>query len=58
MKNNKFHGKGRFTYSSGMYYEGDWVNGYEHGQGTLEKSVIKYSGTWQNGEMCGEGILI
>jgi len=42
-----------------MYYEGDWVDGYEHGQGTLENPLVfTYSGTWQNGEMCGKGILI
>jgi len=27
-------GRGKFTYPHGEKYEGEWVNGREHGQGT------------------------
>ena len=45
-KNNKFHGKGKYTWNTGDVYEGGFVNGQ------MEKGDVKYtigvigSGIW------------
>ena len=37
MKDRKFHGKGKYTYVNGDYYEGEWLNDKEHGFGLFKK---------------------
>lgn len=44
-------GKGVVTYKNGDKYEGDWQDGYRHGNGTLwvfrdGKYYVRYSGDW------------
>ena len=35
MKNHKCHGKGKYTYSDGSYYDGDWKYGLQQGYGVF-----------------------
>ena len=39
-------------------YEGDWLNGEKHGQGTYYYSYGDvYTGNWKDGEKSGDGVL-
>lgn len=62
IKCGKYNGKGKRIYPSEeddefvSYYNGDWVDGIQHGQGTyLHQSGWKYEGSWVNGVMSGIG---
>ena len=35
LKDDKFHGKGTYTYPEGSKYEGEWKNHARHGQGKI-----------------------
>lgn len=57
-KNGIITGKGKLTYSNGMFYEGDFVNGQFHGTGVFDWSMPSsvgwlYEGEFQNGTMAG-----
>ena len=57
VKNGKRHGKGKFTWNSGAYYDGDFVEDVMEGNGLLvfqDKST--YKGLWKNNLRQGEGI--
>jgi len=52
-------GRGKYTYSHGEKYEGEWKNGKCHGQGTLTSpDGSKYEGEWKNGVFHGQGTFI
>lgn len=62
-------GKETFTYSScygvegtadpedGSGYRGEWLNGYYHGQGTLDTRSHRYVGEFRAGKFHGQGTL-
>ena len=57
--NKKRHGKGKFIYSDGGVYEGDWNEGKMHGYGVLyygDRSIA-YEGEWKEDKFEGRGIL-
>ena len=50
------NGKGRLTWDSGIFYEGDFVNGQYHGYGVYFVSdYALYEGQWVNGAFTGKG---
>jgi len=50
------HGKGYFTYKSGMQYEGDVVDGKREGKGiAVETDRSEYVGEWKDGKPHGWG---
>ena len=50
-------GKGRFTYSNGDVYEGDYANDKRHGHGVFTYyDGDKYEGEWKNGKIEGYGV--
>jgi len=47
-RDDTYHGYGRFIYSNGDYYLGQWVDGKRQGHGKLvDKSGKVYQGHWQ-----------
>ena len=51
MRNNKFHGTGKMTYTDGTSHSGDWFKGKKHGMGTLRTNCgISKIGIWENGK--------
>ncbi len=61
--NIKPHGHGKMKYLDGDYagycYEGDFVNGSEHGNGKWYRpgGTLEYEGQWSEGEYHGQGKL-
>ena len=55
--NGKKHGKGRFTWSDGSYYFGDFENGLFHGEGEyyFKDSDKTYNGEFRDGRLEGYG---
>lgn len=53
------HGEGRFIYTDGGHYSGDWVEGMMEGKGTLyyKEGKPAYQGDWQRDMFNGHGIL-
>ena len=53
------HGKGNeFRGNHVFVYNGDFANGYRHGQGVLyENGVKRYEGGWKLGKASGQGVL-
>ena len=53
----KKNGKGKFTWSDGSYYEGDFVDGLFEGVGTyyFEENKKTYFGQFREGKIDGEG---
>ncbi|MDA9591624.1 hypothetical protein N9R78_01010 [Pelagibacteraceae bacterium] len=69
-KNNRPHGKGKFTYNFNKdlnlnypsVYDGEWRDGLKHGQGTMLYFLIDdmsdrvaYEGKWSNNKKLGQG---
>jgi len=53
-KNDIYHGYGRYIYSNGNYYIGNWVDGKRSGWGKLvDKSGKTYEGMWQYSKFIG-----
>ena len=42
------HGEGVFCYKNGSKYDGDWIKGKRHGQGSLNTKKGNYLGLWEN----------
>lgn len=59
MKNGIKEGYGKFTYSDGAYYEGDFHNDKMEGEGTLYYEINRpaYKGNWVNDQFDGYGTL-
>ena len=53
----KKHGKGKFTWADGSFYEGDFVEGVFHGAGTyyFKEYNKTYNGAFTNGKIEGPG---
>jgi hypothetical protein len=53
-------GKGKMTYSSGNYYEGEWDNNKRNGMGTMHwlTSDERYEGNWEDNFQSGFGTHI
>jgi hypothetical protein len=47
---------GKFWFSYGSVYDGDWLNDKEEGYGVLIQQHGKYEGMWKNGQQHGQGI--
>ena len=51
-------GQGKYNYSNGESYVGDWKNGKYHGQGIRfwerDGHELKYEGEWRNGNENGQ----
>ena len=55
-KDDKAHGKGKFYYNNGDYFEGDWVQNVTTGYGVfVNLNGNKYEGQWLNDIQNGEG---
>jgi len=53
------NGFGKYTYSNGQIYEGNYVNGVKEGLGKLFYPNKKiYKGYFKNGKPYGEGTII
>ncbi|CAD8090597.1 unnamed protein product [Paramecium sonneborni] len=54
------NGRGRKVYENGFVYEGDWLNGMRHGNGTLKdfNLDIVYQGQWLNDQFSGRGRFV
>lgn len=49
-------GFGKATYTDGGSYEGNFKEGYRHGQGTYTwANKVKYVGNWERGDQNGQG---
>lgn len=57
--NLKRHGRGRFYYSDGGMYDGDWYEGRMHGFGTLyyASNRVAYEGEWKHDKFDGRGCV-
>jgi len=56
-KNDKKHGKGKYTYPNGDIYNGNWKNGVRHGKGkySYKEDEGVYEGEWVEGIKQGSG---
>lgn len=48
-----------YTYENGARYEGTWLGGFRHGEGTMkwaDKAI--YKGKWMMGYASGKGVFI
>lgn len=57
-ENNKMHGEGKYTYSSGTgnFYVGNYKNGKKHGYGVIkENNKLIYEGEFLEGNPHGTG---
>lgn len=55
-KENKLHGRGRYTWEDGRSYEGQYVDDKKEGFGIyVWPDGRKYEGWWRNGKQHGEG---
>ncbi|MBN2039085.1 MAG: hypothetical protein JW864_03525, partial [Spirochaetes bacterium] len=57
---DEINGEGKYTYSDGSTYEGEFKDGKKHGKGTMtwasgKRKGEKYSGEWYNDNMHGIG---
>ena len=52
-------GKGKFTFSDGKCYEGEYKNNLKDGFGTFKwVDGRKYTGLWKEGKQHGKGTLL
>jgi hypothetical protein len=48
----------KHVYQSGATYEGEWLGGLRHGQGTMQwPDGTIFTGTWQYNAVYGEGMI-
>mmetsp|Transcript_23134 Transcript_23134/g.30828 ORF Transcript_23134/g.30828 Transcript_23134/m.30828 type:complete len:135 (+) Transcript_23134:135-539(+) len=58
-ENDKMHGQGRYTFTSGAEYNGTWSEGRMNGQGKMVYADgTSYEGSWSQNLMHGEGTYI
>jgi len=54
-KDDVYHGFGRFIYTNGNYYIGNWQMGKRSGRGKfVDMNGKTYSGLWQNSKLVGK----
>lgn len=55
----KYHGKGKYYYTDGCIYDGDWLHGERTGRGVVwsTKNKYRYEGYFLNGDRHGHGKL-
>ena len=59
LKNNKRHGKGRYTWKDGNWYEGDWVDDLKEGTGKFCWTTgDNYEGEYRKDKRDGVGIKV
>jgi hypothetical protein len=53
------HGRGKYFYKDGGYYDGEWVHNKMQGHGKLyyKSGKIAYDGKWSNDLFEGYGIM-
>jgi hypothetical protein len=51
------HGKGKFTWPDGKFYEGEYKNDKKDGYGKYFWEGKSYEGTWLNGKQNGYGSI-
>ena len=52
-------GRGKYTFSNGSVYEGQWYKGKMHGEGQMDNADgSSYTGQWQDNLMHGEGCFV
>ena len=51
------HGKGTYTWSNGMYYEGQWMYGLKEGKGKLVYKDSTVSGYWKADKYVGDKLI-
>lgn len=50
--NNECTGKGSLEFTSGMSYEGEFLDNYCHGTGIIKsENAVLYTGTWNKGHL-------
>ena len=50
-------GYGKYKFTSGSLYNGQWVKGKQEGQGRMQyPDGSSYEGAWHNNLMHGEGV--
>ena len=58
-EDNRMHGQGRYTFTSGAEYRGQWVDGKIYGFGKMVYADgTSYEGAWVNNVMHGEGCYV
>ena len=56
---DKMHGQGRYTFTSGAEYNGQWVEGRMHGFGKMVYADgTSYEGSWAGNLMHGDGLYV
>lgn len=58
MRHSAPHGSGRFLYSNGTYYMGNWDNGVKEGVGMQIDREENYIGNWRIGDKHGSGLSV
>ena len=54
--NDKMHGQGRYSFTSGAEYVGQWCEGRMHGEGKMTYADgTSFEGSWCQNLMHGEG---
>ena len=50
---------GKYTWSNGKWYDGDWEDGFRHGEGMMHSGhgEDRYEGEWKRGKPEGKGTL-
>ncbi|MDR2774707.1 MAG: hypothetical protein LBC19_08205 [Tannerella sp.] len=54
IRNGTRNGSGKYCWNNGDVYDGDWVNGKQHGRGTARFGGEVYKGEWKDGEPAGK----
>ena len=47
---NHKNGLGKFIWNENKFYEGNWENGKQHGEGVFTKNGQIFKGIWKNGK--------
>jgi antitoxin component YwqK of YwqJK toxin-antitoxin module len=57
--NGMRHGRGKFYYTDGGLYDGEWKTNKMSGQGKLfyQSGKIAYDGAWSDDKFTGYGVL-
>lgn len=56
-KRGKKEGVGKYYFSNGDIYEGEWKDNKPHGQGVFETEKARYKSLWRNGQVVEDPII-